>query len=155
MADVINRPILSVCATVSNRLPELAIKDGQLIFVQDKHKIALDFGGKRVFYNQIEEISTDNERRELLSPVNGRFYFVIDTAILWRYQEKWIQLTTPPKEILFIGTDTFPELGSTNTLYINKNGGISIWDSDENDYLLVADKTTEISIEDIDAILLM
>ena len=51
MADNNTNPILSVCATTGERVKELTIKDGQLIFVQDKHRIALDFNGKRTFYN--------------------------------------------------------------------------------------------------------
>ena len=76
-------PILSVCATVRSKLSDLVIKNGQMIFVQDKHKIALDYNGKRVFYNQIEELATEQERTSLLAPVSGFYYFVIDTAVLW------------------------------------------------------------------------
>ena len=46
--------MISVIGTVASRLPDLSIKDGQLIFVKDKKKIALDLGGKRTFYNDIE-----------------------------------------------------------------------------------------------------
>ena len=101
MADLTTKPVLSVCATVGSKLPNLVIKDGQLIFVQDKHRIALDFGGKRIFYNQIEELATDAVRTSMLAPVAGLFYFVIETAVLWTYRDKWVQITTPPKEVVF------------------------------------------------------
>ena len=120
MADLTTYPVLSVCATVGSKLPDLAIKDGQLIFAQDKHKIALDFGGKRVFYNQIEELATEQDRQSILAPITGQYYFVIKTAVLWTYQDGWVQLTTPPEEIVFIGTE-LPELGSAKTLYVNKD----------------------------------
>lgn len=99
MADLTTKPVLSVCATVGSKLSDLVIKDGQLIFVQDKHKIALDFNGKRTFYNQIEELATDDVRIAMLAPVKGAFYFVLDTGILWTYQTDWVQITTPPKDI--------------------------------------------------------
>ena len=137
MSDVTTKPILSVCATVASRLPDLAIKNGQLIFVQDKHKIALDYGGKRVFYNQIEELATEQDRLAILAPVTGLYYFVIDSAVLWTYQSEWIQITSPPKEILFIGTE-LPELGASKTLYVDTaNKEISVWDAEQYSYVVV------------------
>ena len=113
------KSILSVCATTASRLPDLSIKNGQLIFIQDKHRIAFDFGDKRKFYNQIEELATEEERIALEEPVSGSYYFVIDKAVFWTYQNEWIQLTTSPEEIVFIGTE-MPELGSAKILYVNK-----------------------------------
>ena len=152
MADTINtNPILSVCATTGERVKELTIKDGNLIFVQDKHRIALDFGGKRRFYNQIEELNTETERQSLLAPVSGMYYFIIETAILWTYQSGWIQITSKPEEIVFIGT-SMPELGSANTLYTDTTDGsesISVWDEESGSYRVVADKTQEVTEQDI------
>lgn len=154
MADSIltTSPILSVCATVGERVKELPIKNGQLLFVQDKHRIALDFNGKRRFYNQIEELETELERTSLLAPISGMYYFVIETAVLWTYQGKWIQITSRPEEIVFIGTD-IPELGDAkeNAIYINKTEkNISIFDSTLNDYVVVSDLTQDATEEDIE-----
>lgn len=149
MADLSTRTILSVCATTASRLPDLTIKNGQLIFIQDKHRIAFDFGDKRNFYNQIEEIATDEER-VALTPINGSYYFVIDTAVLWTYQDKWIQLTTSPEEIVFIGTE-MPELGSAKTLYVSKTKKtISVWDDNLQEYIIVASNKDAASKSDID-----
>lgn len=150
MADTINEPILSAIATTASKLPDIAIKNGQLIFVQDKQKIALDFGNKRKFYNQIIMLETESERQSLLAPVSGLFYFVMGTAVLWTYQDDWIQITIPPKEIIFIGT-TLPELGKENVLYVDKSSkNISIWDEESQSYIVVAEKMDEITNEDID-----
>lgn len=152
MADLTTKTILSVCATTANRLPDLAIKNGQLIFVQDKHRIAFDFGGKRKFYNQIEELVTDEERIALKNPVTGSYYFVLDTAVFWTYQDRWIQLTTSPEEILFIGTN-MPELGSAKTLYVSKTKKeISVWDNDVQSYVVVSNAKEEVSMSDIDVL---
>lgn len=153
MADSIltTSPILSVCATVGERVKELPIKNGQLLFVQDKHRIALDFNGKRRFYNQIEELGTELERTSLLAPISGMYYFVIESAVLWTYQGKWIQITSRPEEIVFIGTD-IPELGNPKTLYAittEGNENISVWDESSSGYKVVADKTQEVTDEDI------
>ena len=150
MADTTVKTVLSVCATTGSRLSDLVIKDGQLIFVQDKHRIAFDFKGKRVFYNQIEEIATEEER-EGIEPVDGVFYFVVNTAVMWTYRGKWIQLTTPPQDVIFIGVE-LPELGSANILYVNKSGYISIWDEDTRNYITVANKSDSISEVDIVAL---
>lgn len=151
MTDVITTttPILSVCATTGERVKELPISDGQLIFVHDKHRIAFDFGGKRKFYNQIEELDTEHDRVSLLAPITGTYYFIIETAVLWTYQNGWVQITSKPEEIVFIGTE-LPALGVTKTLYVNKNNkDISIWDEELNAYVVVSDCTMEATDEDI------
>lgn len=149
MADSAINTILSICATTSGRVKDLPIKDGQLIFVQDKCRIAFDFKGTRKFYNQIDIIETDDERKELESPEQGKYYFVINTAVLWRYQDGWVQLTTQPKDVLFIGTE-LPELGSEKTLYVNKEDKvISVWDESSKEYVDVACYTEDVTDEDI------
>lgn len=99
MAEMNVTPVLSVIATVKSKLSDLALKDGQLIFVQDKQEIALDFGGKRKIYKQIEELATEADRTSMLAPVTGSYYFVIETSVLWTYQDGWVQITTPPKDV--------------------------------------------------------
>ena len=148
MADI-NTPILSAIATVSSKLQDLVIKNGQLIFVQDKQKIALDFNDKRVFYNQIIILQTDQERQTILAPISDLFYFVIDTAVLWTYSNGWIQITLSPQDVVFIGT-TLPELGSNRTVYVNKEDkNISVWDEDTSSYVVVSDTTSSVEENDI------
>lgn len=147
MADT--NVIMSVIATTASRLPDLSIKNGQLIFVQDKQKIALDFNDKRKFYNQVVVLQTEQERTSLLAPVAELFYFVVDTAVLWTYQSSWIQVTTSPQDIVFIGV-TLPELGSANTLYVDTtNKHISVWDTNTSSYVNVSETTESITDEDI------
>ena len=148
----------SVVATTSGRVRELPIKDGQLIFVQDMGRVAFDFKGNRVFYNQITQLATEKERAALANPLNG-YYFVLETACLWSYENKWIQITTPPEERIFIGAE-LPEVGQAkeDNLYVDTtNKEISIWDETTNEYVVVADKTDvdTVTIEDIDALFIM
>lgn len=151
MAETTAYPILSVCATKGSRLSDLPIQNGQLIFVQDKHRIALDYNDKRVFYNQIIELDTEQARQSLLAPVTGSYYFVISTAVFWSYQESgWVQITKPPQEIVFIGAE-LPELGSEKTLYIDTTRKeISVWDENTSQYIVVADNAGEITPDDIE-----
>lgn len=148
MADIQNT-ILSVVATTASRLPDLSIKNGQLIFVKDSQKIALDLNDKRYFYNQIVVLQTDSERQSLFAPISGLFYFVIDTAVLWHYEQSWIQITTSPHEIVYIGV-SLPELGNASTLYVDTVlSNVSIWNDNTKKYQIVADKTEVISDDDI------
>lgn len=145
MADSITKTILSLCATTSDKVKDLVIKDGQLIFVHDVGRLALDYKGKRTFYNQIIELDTEQERINLSDAVNGKYYFIIETAVLWRYFNGWTQITSSPNEILFIGTE-MPELGQPNKLYVNKSKKeISVWDDDINEYSAVSNYTDSIS----------
>lgn len=151
MADT--KTILNlVVADKSSKLSDFAIGHQQIIFLQDKRKIALDYNGKRTFYNQVEILATDTEREELETPENGVFYFVIGKAMLWFYDSSWIPITTPPQEIVCIGVE-FPELGSENTLYVNKKSGsesISVWDTETQSYKYIAGKARVISSSRID-----
>ena len=151
MADTtFAKPVLSVCATTASKIKDLTIKDGQLIFAHDTGRIALDFNSKRTFYNQIIELNTEQERVMLLAPVSGKYYFVIETAVLWTYQSDWVQITTLPEEVVFIGT-TLQELGSKKTLYINKEShNVSVWDEDSQKYIVVGEKIHSVTESDIE-----
>lgn len=152
MADTTSKQFLTVVATTSDRIKDLVIKNGQLIFCHDVGRIAFDYKGKRKFYNQIIELETEQERQNYDDPVNGKYYFVIETAVLWRYFNEWIQITNEPDEILFIGDGDFPELGQPKKLYINKadgNESISIWDEELSNYKIVANKTYSITEDEV------
>lgn len=144
--------IISLMSTNSEKLSDLSIKNGQIIFVKDKAKVALDLNDKRTFYNDITILDDDESRECLLEPFNERFYFVVSTGVLWFYKETWIQVTDKPKEFISFETD-LPELGDTDRLYINKqNKNISVWDDESSSYLCVGETTDSISNQDIDKI---
>lgn len=149
MADT-EKVILSVVETTASRLPSLSIKNGQLIFVKDSQKIALDIDGKRTFYNQIVVLQTESERTSLLAPIAGLFYYVVQTAILWAYQtEGWEQITTPPKEYIIFGVSN-PEVGETDVLYVNKTDKtISYWDDEQSNYVALTKNISEITADEI------
>lgn len=151
MADTNTKSVMSLIATTSSRIRDLIIKDGQLIFIQDLGRIAFDFKGKRVFYNQIVELETEAERLALESPLDG-YYFVIDSACLWFYQSGWIQITEKPQEILFIGTE-LPQLGQQDKLYIDTDDReISVWDEETDTYITVSNYTAEVTSADIESL---
>ena len=150
MADATTRAVLKLVATTSSKIRDLVIENGQLVFLQDIGRIALDFKDKRVFYNQIVELETEAERDTLVDPLSG-YYFVIDTACFWFYKDGWIQITEKPQEIIFVGVE-LPELGQANKIYANTTEGsenISVWSAELGAYVVVADKTQEVTDSDI------
>lgn len=153
MADT-TKQIMSLIATNSPRIRELPIKDGQLIFVQDLGRIAFDFKGNRVFYNQIVELETEADRIMLDNPLNG-YYFVIGSGCLWHYEEnEWTQITEKPKEVVHIDVE-LPQLGQAKegVLYVNKaDKEIAVFDSASNNYIVVSDYTNEVSDSDIESL---
>lgn len=152
MADT-TKQIMSLIATNSPRIRELPIKDGQLIFVQDLGRIAFDFKGKRVFYNQIVELETEAERATLDEPLSG-YYFVIGSGCLWRYEDGWTQITEKPEEVVHIDVE-LPQLGQAKegVLYVNKaDKEIAVFDSASNNYIVVSDYTNEVSDSDIESL---
>ena len=145
--------IMSLVATNSPRIRELPIKDGQLIFIQDLGRIAFDFKGNRVFYNQIVELETEAERLMLDDPLDG-YYFIIGTGCLWFYKDGWIQITEKPEEVVHIDVE-LPQLGQAkeNVLYVNKaEKEIAVFDSASNNYVVVSDYTNECTDEDIESL---
>lgn len=112
----------------SDKLDQLPVADGQLIFVRDAREIYLDVNGERTTYSQIM-VLIDEDHRKGLKPVTG-FYFVSSTNILWRYDGQWIQLTTAPKEVV-VFTDELPQNGVEETLYIQ---GTRMYKVDEGNY---------------------
>lgn len=149
MADTTTKSVMSLIATTSSRIRELPIKEGQLVFIRDLGRIAFDFKGQRVFYNQIVELDTEADRQALESPLGG-YYFVIDSACMWFYKDGWIQITDKPQDIIFIGTE-LPQLGQQGKLYIDTDDReISVWDEETDKYIKISNFTEEASDEDIE-----
>jgi hypothetical protein len=143
--------VLSLIATTSSRIKDLIIEEGQLIFLQDLGRIAFDHDGKRIFYNQITELASESDRIALKEPLSG-YYFVIDTATLWFYQDGWIQNTNKPEQIICIDVE-LPTLGQAkeNLLYVNKSEKeIVIFDKQLNDYIIVSNFTNDVTDADIE-----
>ena len=53
---VVTKREFKIVATTSDKVDSLSVKDGQLIFVQDEGKVAFDFNGTRVFYDNSGEL---------------------------------------------------------------------------------------------------
>ena len=115
---------LKVVSTTSDRLGQLSVDYGQLIFVRDTRELYFDHQQGRISYAQIIILETEDQRANMRSPVNG-FYFVKETGVIWRHDNGWISITNPPSELIeFLPKDLFPQIGKENVLYID---GIKIY----------------------------
>lgn len=154
MSDTaITRNVLSLIATKSSKLKDIVIKNGQLIFMHDIGRLALDYDNTRVFYNQIVELETEAERLSLDSPLPG-YYFVIDTAVLYYYKTEWVQITDKPQEVIHIDVE-LPALGQAKegVLYVDKTEKmIAVFDKSLNKYIVVSDYTNDTTDEDIEGL---
>lgn len=120
-------------ATTSDKMSSINVTAGQLIFSRDDRVIYLDTD-VRTSFQQIITVAKEQTRPNLVSPVEG-FYFVEDTAVLWRYKDgNWTALTATPNEtVVFADRENFPATGKTCVLYVDKEK-LYQWDDDTKDY---------------------
>lgn len=121
-------------ATTSEKISDIEVQKGQLIFSTDDRVIYLD-SDKRTSFQEIMTLINDNQRLNTSSLING-YYFVEETSILWRYNNSiWTQLTNPPSEnVIFIDEKDLPETGEKKTLYVTEKV-IYKWDNNTNSYV--------------------
>lgn len=133
--------IVKVCSTVASKLNQLQVADGQLIFVKDTKKIFLDMNGLRLGYDAVQVFSTDEERLQVLAPVEG-FYYVEATGVMWRYYQEWKQLTPSNLSPIFISDkeEDFPPEGNPVILYTTNNATYK-WDALLKQYIMISNKT--------------
>lgn len=127
--------------TVAANLNTLPVRTGNLIFVSDTKQIYLDSNGNRIEYTCIQTFTKEQDRLDLLAPTKG-FYFVEETAVLWRYDVKWIQITPSNLNEVTFGSSVkdFPLEGNEKILYVADDATYK-WDSVTKSYLMVANKT--------------
>ena len=122
--------------TSSSELANIPVQTGNLIFDQQARKIYLDGPEKRVAYEQIMCLATDDMRTSMLRTLVSGFYFVLETNILWRLDDlTWIQITNPPEQEIIYGTiGSFPRPGDVTKLY-RTDSALYHWDPSTYSYL--------------------
>lgn len=122
-------------ATTSDKINDIAIQSGQLIFSRNDRVIYLDTD-VRTSFQQIITVVNEETRQNLVSPVQG-FYFVKDTKALWSYDGEWSQISgggTPKENLVFADYANFPNPGEPGVLYIDKNRMFQ-WDATSGSYI--------------------
>lgn len=122
--ESIFKDVLKVVSTTSDKLDNIDVTYGQLIFSRDDRVIYFDTD-ERTTYQAIISIASEEFRKKLVKPVNG-YYFIEETGAIWKYDStrysKWRQITTPPKDyVIFNEKDIFPAIGSEDVLYVDKD----------------------------------
>lgn len=133
--------IVKMYTTTASKLSQLQVLDGQLIFVRDVRKIYLDINGARLEYSIIQVLASEEDRSNLLAPVEG-FYFVESTHVMWRYKDKWTQISPFNLNPIFFGgtSDDLPSVGDSATLYVTDDATYK-WDALLREYVVVSNKT--------------
>lgn len=129
--------------TTKNKINELAIQDGQIIYAPDGNLICLDMRNKRHVYHTLESFETDAERLNAVG-TNKCFYFVESTNIMWEYiNDAWKQITPANLNPVYYAEvpSRFPAKGTENTLFYTDNG-IYNWKESIQDYNLIANVNT-------------
>lgn len=127
--------------TNTQKLPELPVSDGNVIYTVDFPRMYLDYGGQRLQYSVIE-VDDDASRLALTSPQSG-YYYVVDTNVFWRcHNGTWKQLTPSNVEPIYFSDSSteFPTEGKVDALYTTYDS-LYRWNDKEKDYVIVANKT--------------
>ena len=124
--------------TKEKYLSTLPVKDGQIIFVPESHKVCLDMSKTRHTYQTIEEFKTEAERLSVNTPHKG-FYFVEETNTIWRYSSSWNRINSSGLNPIVYGEteEEFPVEGNKESLYFTDEG-IFNWKEAAGKYNLIA-----------------
>ena len=129
--------------TNANKLKDIEIISGQLIFVRDERVIYLD-SDVRTPFSQMIYISTEVQRQAISSPLKG-FYFVEETSVLWHFDKTkgWEQMTSAPDErLVFDNYDNFPAKGKAGVLYCAPEA-IYQWNTSLSSYIKMGEQVWE------------
>lgn len=129
--------------TNANKLKDIEIISGQLIFARDERVIYLD-SDVRTPFSQMIYISTEVQRQAISNPLKG-FYFVEETSVLWHFDKTkgWEQMTSAPDErLVFDNYDNFPVKGKTGVLYCAPEA-IYQWNTSLSSYIKMGEQVWE------------
>lgn len=127
--------------TNTQKLPELPVSPGNIIYTVDVPRMYMDYGGQRLCYSVIE-LDDEDARKALSSPQNG-YYYVVDTNVFWRHNNgAWKQMSpSNVKPIFFASSESdFPTDGREDALYTTHDA-LYRWSDERDEYEVVANKT--------------
>jgi hypothetical protein len=105
-------PNVSFKRTIKSKLDLLPIVEGQMTFVKDTQELYFDMSSSvRTKSTDIVELDTEDERINLVTPINDKIYFVHSTRRFWLYTNLSWQIISgegasePIVETLTVTTD--------------------------------------------------
>ena len=108
-------------ATVKAKINDIPVESGNMIFSTDDRVIYLDKRDTRISFQQIMSIATEDDRENYQYPLNGCFYYVEETNLLYRYskEKQWTCLNKAGSgNVIFDDRGSFPEKGDPTALYV-------------------------------------
>lgn len=85
---------VNIATLNKSSLQAQAIQNGYIYFVEDTKELFFDFDSKRVEIKDILILDTDAERTSILFTPLNKFYFCLDTQVLWLYKDgQWFQVS--------------------------------------------------------------
>lgn len=76
-------------------LESTPVNNGAVYFIQDTKELFFDFESTRTEIKDILTLAADDERTSILFVPLNKFYFVLDTQVLWFYKDgTWYQVTS-------------------------------------------------------------
>ena len=124
------KPSMRFISTTSDKLANIEIKAGQLIFCSDIRVIYLDTD-VRTSYQAIINVVNEATRAAIVSPIEG-YYYVREENTLWSYFGEWVQITGQNSSLIFVD-GSLPQQGRENVIYV-KDDEMYRYDADLNDY---------------------
>ena len=121
---------LNLIETIETKLPTLTKTDGQLIVIRDNASLYVDLDGARIYISDWIDVSTDEERLAMLSPLSNKYYYVVETNKIWRYiSGSWVLVTSKNYEDLngkpqiegveLVGNKTLADFGGKKQIRIS------------------------------------
>ena len=143
--------IFQPVTTTQSALESASVVNGKAYFVRDTEKLFFDYNGSRTEIRDIIILEKESDRDLLLAPKN-KFYFVLETSILWLYRlGEWYQVGSNESSNISINTKSYtaesgiqsiqldaeiPDISSI--LFINVDGVLLM----KSSYSLASDKKT-------------
>ena len=139
---------LNLIETIETKLPTLTKTDGQLIVIRDNASLYVDLDGARIYISDWIDVSTDEERLAMLTPLSNKYYYVVETNKIWRYiSGSWVLVTSKNYEDLngkpqiegveLVGNKTLADFGGKKQIRISWEDYQSLSTEEQNDESIV------------------
>lgn len=113
-------PLFQPVKITQSTLESTAIVDGKVYFAQDSERLFFDYDGVRTELRDIIILDTEGERSELLAPKN-KFYFVLETSILWLYKAgQWYEISGGSSGSVNFASKTFSAGESVESVVLDE-----------------------------------
>ena len=87
---LINTDNVVFIEALESELSSIPVSNGQIIFVKDHKSILWDVDSLRIELTQAIILDTETDRTSILAPLPNKFYYVVETNVLYYYGSDWV-----------------------------------------------------------------